>query len=1438
MIHAKRLPFLFFNLCFWLGSFHSLHAQTCTPIYHKTYNGSGDDEGLDISVTSDKGSIVAGRTTTNSPSWDGFLMHLDERGNILWAKSYGGSDYDELVRVKQTSDGGYVALGKTKSFGASAAWMIKTDADGNLLWSKQYSKGNEPVRAKDLIQLNDGGYVVAFNTNDSTNLGDGIVVRTDPSGNPLWSNVFDNGDDDGINSIKQDGNTLIIGGYATVNDREGILMRISLTDGSIIWSKRFARRLGLSDEILDVETTPYGLSFGASSNWTKSDHGFNPIYLTLFKTIGDDSIYSKRRIDVSTSSGTVIENLYLRATEDSSFIYAVSDTTPMGWPAFRKISPAGLLDWGRENTIGYGTRRLKSLDLFEDKGYVLTGYYKDFWSGNRSRIQVLKTDIAGKTGSCSGNISANFSDTTNYDISVFTWNHIISGVDQSDASPTVNLLNFTTNVLCSDDYCSDPDPAGNECFATLQTHIKGYDYTFTPYDFEKVADGYVLFGYNRLYWNVEPMMIRVNADGRIQWAKTLTGYIHQGSFDQVLKSSDGNLVVSGHDDVTIDHGGSSGDFVLKITPGGQVLWSENVAGDIYDMKPAENGDFIGTMTINYGFPPIYVTVFRMDPTGKITWQKQLNQNYDNHPIYRRIVYDGKYIYAAGEFYNQFPQNIAIEKIDMNGNHVWSKMFTVDGFATGVISMDMIGDSLYVMASVYDNSVNQYMSKKRIAAIKISKDGTGLNGFKLSDLDLVADNRTYAFMNLQTQIVTKTLDNNFVVADRVSDISDSSIVLTKFTPNGEVLWSKRYDHLKNHFISRVKDDNGSLLLLGRKFTGEVDFTYQFETLLMRTDKNGLIVESGTDDCHNVPVSVSVAPISFVEKQYSLTQSKDGTVQTTPFVPLERYFTMNSSVGCATVSDCSKIKIDGSQTVCNTTDTISYTLTRNAGCTIAPTWNYDLSAVKVVKQTDNSIEVVFKKGGQTFISATISSGCGVIRDSLVINVPTPAMPLDLGKDTTICSGTTILLNAHKGYLNYLWQNGSTDSAFKITDRGKYYVTVTDSCGKVFSDTILVTPHPVIPFSVGADRTKCNNDTIHIDAPSGFLNYSWSPSYNISSTTAQSIVMNPAKDTSYFVKAELTPGCFAYDTVRVKVNHSPAINLGNDTSFCSGKSVMLDAGAGFNRYRWSDASTQQTLSVNSPGTYSVVGTTVEGCSSLDTLKVVSVWPLPAISLDHNSELCQSSSRILDPGQFSSYRWQDGNTSRKYTVSAMGIYYVQVTDNNGCENADTVKITTILPSPYDFLPSDTSICSYGTAELAAVRSFASYIWSTGGTAPKLIVDKAGKYWLQVHDNKGCIGADTIVVNSKDCMVGLKLPNAFTPNHDAANDVFRALLFGKVKTFELTVYNRWGQIVFSTVDRYKGWDGTVAGKDQDPGVYIWTCKYQLEGDQEKMERGTVTLIR
>jgi hypothetical protein len=120
-------------------------------------------------------------------------------------------------------------------------------------------------------------------------------------------------------------------------------------------------------------------------------------------------------------------------------------------------------------------------------------------------------------------------------------------------------------------------------------------------------------------------------------------------------------------------------------------------------------------------------------------------------------------------------------------------------------------------------------------------------------------------------------------------------------------------------------------------------------------------------------------------------------------------------------------------------------------------------------------------------------------------------------------------------------------------------------------------------------------------------------------------PLVDTSYYVKAEKTPGCFAFDTIRITVYHSAAINLGADLSFCSDDSALLDAGAGFSSYLWNGVSGSQYKLVYSTGEYSVIGITSEGCRSYDTV-LTNVWSLPQVDLDHNNELCVAGQILIE--------------------------------------------------------------------------------------------------------------------------------------------------------------------------------------------------------------------
>jgi len=230
--------------------------------------------------------------------------------------------------------------------------------------------------------------------------------------------------------------------------------------------------------------------------------------------------------------------------------------------------------------------------------------------------------------------------------------------------------------------------------------------------------------------------------------------------------------------------------------------------------------------------------------------------------------------------------------------------------------------------------------------------------------------------------------------------------------------------------------------------------------------------------------------------------------------------------------------------------------------------------------------------------------------------------------------------------------------------------------------------------------------------------------------------------------------------------------------------------------------------------------------------------VDLGPDIPICSGTSLIINAQSgYVSYLWQDGSTNSSYTVIAPGFYKVTVADACGVISSDGILIS-LNPKPANFLPADTVVCSTQSVLLTPNKNFISYYWNTNSVTSSLNINLPGLYWLEVTDNNGCKGRDSIVVLPKQCLKGLFVPNAFTPNGDTKNDLFKPSLFGTVKQYGFTVYNRYGEIVFETKDPAIGWDGTIKGKAQGPGVFVWKCIYQIDNQVIASEQGTFILIR
>jgi gliding motility-associated-like protein len=292
------------------------------------------------------------------------------------------------------------------------------------------------------------------------------------------------------------------------------------------------------------------------------------------------------------------------------------------------------------------------------------------------------------------------------------------------------------------------------------------------------------------------------------------------------------------------------------------------------------------------------------------------------------------------------------------------------------------------------------------------------------------------------------------------------------------------------------------------------------------------------------------------------------------------------------------------------------------------------------------------------------------------------------------------------------------------------------------------------------------------------------------------------------------------------------------CQGQKVLLDAGPGFINYQWSTGETTQQIYVTQQDSYFVAAKNSNNCISLDSFSVVKVNALPVINLDKNASLCSGDSRVLEAGKAVNYLWQDGSTKSTLTVTSIGKYWVRVTNTAGCVGSDTTEIRNILSIPADFIEHDTAICEGMDLTLMPARQFANYLWSTGGTSAAINITTPGQYWLKVTDANGCQEKEYINVTSKYCVSALYVPNAFTPNNDGRNDIFKATLYGAINKFHFLIYNRFGEKVFETDDIDKGWDGWFKNVPQNTGVFAWYCEYQLKNGPIQIQKGIVTLMR
>ncbi len=504
------------------------------------------------------------------------------------------------------------------------------------------------------------------------------------------------------------------------------------------------------------------------------------------------------------------------------------------------------------------------------------------------------------------------------------------------------------------------------------------------------------------------------------------------------------------------------------------------------------------------------------------------------------------------------------------------------------------------------------------------------------------------------------------------------------------------------------------------------------------------------------------------------------------------------------------------------------------------------------------------------------------------------LDLGNDTALCAGNSLLLNAGTSCATYLWLDGSTVPTLTVTQTGAYWVEVSqDAC--VFRDTISVAFVSPKSLDLGDDTTLCSGETLWLRVSIPGAAYQWRDG----STNDSFAVTQPGM---YWVNVTLG-GCVTADTINVTFYPATEISLGNDTTLCEGESLLLNAGTTGADYLWQDGSVNSIFAVSEAGTY-WVRVALNSCESSDTINVMYVLP-PSINLGRDTVLCAGGVLSLNaatPG--AAYQWQDGSTDSEYSATQSGEYWVNVM-LDGCISGDTVNAA-FSPAPEINVGNDTTLCEGESLLLNAGTTGGDYVWQDGSTNSTFNVTQQGIFWVEAvlnncsdrdsiivnyldklilnlgNDTAICAGAqlalntginsaafrwqdgssesqltvanegiyyvaattecetlyDSITIRLMDCGCELFLPKAFTPNNDGINDVFRPRSDCSISGLEIKIFNRWGETVFRGSQENSAWNGKFKGRNCPAEVYAYIAWYNTESRRRIMKSGNVSLIR
>jgi gliding motility-associated-like protein len=498
---------------------------------------------------------------------------------------------------------------------------------------------------------------------------------------------------------------------------------------------------------------------------------------------------------------------------------------------------------------------------------------------------------------------------------------------------------------------------------------------------------------------------------------------------------------------------------------------------------------------------------------------------------------------------------------------------------------------------------------------------------------------------------------------------------------------------------------------------------------------------------------------------------------------------------------------------------------------------------------------------FVTGTDNNGCR-ITDSVDVFVLDPSINVIIDNTVSICEFDTAHVTVvNQGNYGYSWSPTQyiTDPAllspgFFPPDTAYYFITITNYC-YTKSDSVLIIVWPRPQLALNPLDSVCITESIQLQAHDA-QTYLWDADPTLSATNVPDPFATPNSTTWYYVTGTSPEGCTSRDSTRIIVYFPSPVSITPQVAYvCLGDPIQLNV-TGAYTYQWNpDPSLSSTTIANpiaSPTdttTYYVEATNIHGCKSYDTVTLNVQFPVTAVC-DPLFDGCQGRPVQLHASGGFYYEWTPHTgLNNPYVNDPFAMpdsttnYILKV--SNDCFDDTAVTVVIVHPLPVVDAGPDTSIWRDTQAQLHGFTNETTYFWqpSTWLDDPYDLNTKAEPqqttwYELFAIDAYGCLNIDSVLITVIPYTV-LDIPTAFSPDGNGVNDVFRIVRHLNIARLnEFTVFNRWGNVVFSTTNIEQGWDGRYNNQDQPLGVYVWMIDADGKDGDHIIRKGNVTLVR